>query len=399
MYHWSKALRALAISGVSLAVFMASGISHSQDGINKRGEKAVFEFGVTMPLTGANADYGVAYQNGIRMAVEDINRNGGVKLKNGNTVQLNALYCDDKFLPQDAVTCARQFVNRDNVKAVMTSSSVAAFPMLAFNQQSGFIVMATSQTPSFTTQGNKLVLRYVNNTDNTMEPWVALLNKYIAESGRKIDSAAIMITNSELGQSFAANFAKYWKNSGKRITGTAPYDANGTDFTPQLTKLMQSKPDAIVLITPCGPSATVIKQARGLGYAGTFINSLGCDGSGLVKDLPPNQINGTLLETTAWAFDTPVLNEFKARYVKQFDKQPQFISSVSYVGVQILAAALARATTINEAGAIQAAFADGLGSLGPSQNLLNFSNITNTGDITLKMRVGAIIGGKVRGVL
>ena len=39
-----------------------------------------FEIGVVTPLSGGGADYGIAFQNGIKMAVEEINKAGGVSI-------------------------------------------------------------------------------------------------------------------------------------------------------------------------------------------------------------------------------------------------------------------------------------------------------------------------------
>ena len=60
--------------------------------------------------------------------------------------------------------------------------------------------MATSQTPRFTKMGNKLVVRFVNNTDRTMGPWVGLLHEYFAKTKQPIDRVAMMVVNTELGK-------------------------------------------------------------------------------------------------------------------------------------------------------------------------------------------------------
>ena len=105
-----------------------------------------FEFGVVAPLSGGGADYGQAFQNGIKMAVADINKAGGVKVGD-KSYTLSPAFCDDEFKPDKAVNCGKELASQRKVRVIMTPSSLAAFPMMGFNQQEGFILMATSQTP------------------------------------------------------------------------------------------------------------------------------------------------------------------------------------------------------------------------------------------------------------
>ena len=138
-------------------------------GIGADARAETFEFGVVAPLSGGGADYGQAFQNGIKMDVADINKAGGVKV-GGKSFTLSPAFCDDEFKPDKAVNCGKELASQRKVRVILTPSSLAAFPMMGFNQQEGFILMATSQTPRFTRMGNKLVVRFINNTDRTMGP-------------------------------------------------------------------------------------------------------------------------------------------------------------------------------------------------------------------------------------
>ena len=96
---------------------------------------------------------------------------------------MSPVFCDDEFKPDKAVNCGKELAAQHKVRVIMTPSSLAAFPIMGFNQQEGFVLMATSQTPKFTKMGNKLVVRFVNNTDRTMGPWVDLLNAHFKKTG------------------------------------------------------------------------------------------------------------------------------------------------------------------------------------------------------------------------
>lgn len=348
--------------------------------------------GLVTPLSGGAADYGIAFANGVKLAAEKINADGGVEVDGGQR-QLEIVTCDDEFKSDKAVACGRRLASQDNANIIMTPSSLAAFPMMGFNEQSEFLLMATSQSPEFTEQGNELVVRFINNTDRTMDKFVDLLMQY-GEQHSMGTRAAVMEVNSELGQSWVANFNKAWKSHGGTVTGKASYDANDTDFFAQISTLLKTDPDVIVLTTVCSPSATVIKQARELGFEGTFINSAACSGEELTSILG-ERAEGVVLESSTWAFGEPAVAEFQDAYETEFDMAPQFISGVGYAGTRWLANGIEAAGTAEDVQALRASMGEGLESLEP--NMFDMSNLTETGDVDFPMYVGYIEDGTVKG--
>ena len=361
-------------------------------GFAAAGKAESFKFGATAPLSGGGADYGIAFENGVKMAADEINKAGGAMI-DGKKYTVDPVFCDDEFKPDKAVNCGKELSAQQKVHVIMTSSSLAAFPMMGFNQQAGFVLMATSQTPKFTAMGNKLAVRFSNNTDRTMGPWVNLINQYLEKSGKPIKKVAVMEVNTELGKSWADNFIKAWtKLPGGKVTGKASYDANATDFYPQLSALLPGEPDAIVLTTVCQPSAIVIKQARELGFKGPFINSAACSGEELVKLLPPEQIEGTLFELSAWGFSNPTIDAFRKNYEATYHVLPQLISGLGYEGTRWLVRSVERAGTIDDAAKIRAAMP---AALAEQKNMLNMANLDEKGDMDIPMYVGVMHDGKI----
>lgn len=351
-----------------------------------------FKVGVVTPLSGGGADYGTAFQNGVKMAAEGINKAGGFSV-GGKTYTVEPIFCDDEFKPDKAVNCGRELSAQHKVSVIMTPSSLAAFPMMGFNQQEHFVLMATSQTPKFTAMGNKLVVRFINNTDRTMGPWVTLVDQYFQKSGKQIKKIAIMEVNTELGKSWVDNFTKSWaKIPGTKITGKASYDANASDFYPQLSTLLPNEPDAIVLTTVCQPSAIVIKQARELGFKGPFINSAACSGEELLKLLPSEQAEGTIFELGAWGFSDPAIDGFKKDYQDQFHILPQLISGLGFEATRWLVRSVEGAGVVDDATKIRAAMP---AALAARKNMFSMSNLDDKGDVDFPMYVGIAVGGKM----
>ena len=361
-------------------------------GLGGQSRAETFEIGVVSSLSGGGADYGIAFLNGIKLAVEQANKAGGVSV-GGRTYTVSPVACDEEGKPDKAVNCGKELAAEHKVRVVMTPSSLAAFPMMGFNQQEGFILMATSQTPKFTKIGDKLAVRFVNNTDKTMGPWVDLVNAYFKKTGQNIDKVAMMLVNTELGKTWADNFAKSWKTrSGAAIEGTASYDANDTDFYPQLSTLLPNEPDAIVLTTVCQPSAIVIKQARELGFKGPFIQSAACSGEGMLKLLSPGQADGSVFEIGAWGLDTPSITAFKKAYQAAFNILPQSVSGSGYDGARWVMKAVEDAGTVDDATKIRASMP---AALSGTKNMFNMANLDANGDVDFPMYVGVVDKGQM----
>ena len=353
------------------------------------------QFGVVTPLSGGAAHYGTNFWRGIQMAAEEINKAGGVSV-GGKKIELEPVVCDDEFKSDKSVTCGRRLASINRVPMIMTPASLSAFPLMGFNEKMGFLLMATSQSPSFTEKGNKLVVRFINNADRTMDGWLTLTLKQLERSGVQTKSVAIMEVNTQLGKEWVQAFEREWTKRKREIVGKASYDANETDFYPQLTSLLNKKPDVILLTTVDEPSSLVIKQARQLGFKGTFVNSAASSGERLLELLPPEMVNGTLVELASWALNTPPKQEFERKYRAKFNNEtPHLIAGVGYEGVRLFARALEKAGSGSDAVKIRQAFP---GAYDITNTIFKMSNLDEKGDIDFPMYVGVLKDGKVLGI-
>ena len=93
------------------------------------------KIGVNMELTGAVAAYGKAEQNGIKLAVDEINKAGGVDGK-----KLELVTKDNKSENAEASTSSTNLAIQSNVNAIVgpaTSGAVAAASLVS--QKQGFL--------------------------------------------------------------------------------------------------------------------------------------------------------------------------------------------------------------------------------------------------------------------
>jgi branched-chain amino acid transport system substrate-binding protein len=350
-------------------------------------------FGVITPLSGGGAHYGTNFWRGIQMAAEEINKAGGVTIAGGKKVELDPISCDDEFKSDKSVACGRRLASMNHVPMIMTPASLSAFPLMGFNEKMGFLLMATSQSPSFTEKGNKMVVRFINNVDRTMDRWVSLLLKQFERTNVPSRTVAIMEVNTQLGKEWVQAFEREWKKRGREIVGKASYDANETDFTAQLTSLLAKKPDVILLTTVDEPSAIAIKQARELGFKGTFINSAAASGERLLELLPPAMVDGTVIEVGSWVLKTPPVLEFIAKYKAKYTSEtPHLIAGVGYEGTRLYARAMELSGSATDAAKIRQAFPR---AFDIPNVMFKMSNLDEKGDIDFPMYLGLLKDKKI----
>lgn len=347
--------------------------------------------GVSAPQSGGGADYGTAFVNGIKLALKELNDEITVS---GKKIKVKISICDDEFKADKATNCARKLTSQEGARFVINPGTYASVPVLSFNQEKGaeFLVMGASGDPSVTSRNNKLFIRTWSNATRTMPGFVSTLIAYSKAQSAGIEKVALMEeTNSDFGAAWNGNFRKEWERNGKEIVGRAIYNQNGTDFYAQLTPLLAKQPDLITLTTICEPSSLVIKQARELGYKGTFVNQGGCTAERMLKLLPAKDVEGMLFESARWALDAAELADFRKRYAAAFGVDPQIISAVGYMDVFWLARSMEAAKTTSDPLAVRAAMPGIVTQLQP--NLLGWGSLDESGDIGWPMHVSFIKNG------
>lgn len=378
------------IGGICSVLLGCSVIAGCSSGGSSGGNKSI-EIGIIAPLTGGAAAYGTQFWQGVQLAVDEVNADGGIDV-GGNKQKLQATVCDDQFVAAKSVACGKKLAEQDHDIMIFTPASLSAFPLMGFNEKDNFILMATSQTPSFTTQGNKLVVRMTNDTTQTMPKWVKDAVAYFEQQKAPYKSAALMEVNTELGASWIAQFKKAWVNEGGNVVATASYDANATDFTNQIQSVLSKNPDVIVLTTVCQPSALFINQARQAGYKGAFINSAACPGGAAITSFANKANLGQLVTESSkpnFPDQYPAVAKFQQAYKDKFKDPPTETSGpTGYEGTKLFALAVQEAKSSTDTAKIHAAFKPALLKLGAGDILGITDFDPKTGQSSIKMQVG-----------
>jgi branched-chain amino acid transport system substrate-binding protein len=271
--------------------------------------------GFSAPLSGPAAEYGQNCANGLDMGVKEVNKKGGIKIK-GEKYDLKLVKYDDGMDPTKAVTNSRRLQEQDHAIAIFQPLTSSAYPMMGINTEKGheFIVMAYTSSPALSKQGNPLTV----TIPPTFSIYAEIEAKWaIAKGYRK---AGIIVTNEVYGVEWTDFFSKYFKKLGGAITAVKPANMyTETDFSAQITSVLATKPDVILLGGPSATSALMVEQARNLGYKGgfCFIDQAQIDQmAGVLKGykLLYNSIAVGTVQDLPSACTTYVEKTFKANY-------------------------------------------------------------------------------------
>jgi len=222
--------------------------------------------GFSGPLSGPAAEYGQNCVNGMDMAVNQINKTGGIKVK-GETYHLRLEKLDDGIDPTRAVLNARRLQEQHNAVAIFQPITALAYAMMNINREKGheFIMMAYTSSPALAKQGNELTI----TIPPTFSIYAEVEAKWAIAKGYK--RAGVIVTNEVYGVEWTDFFSKYFKKLGGTITAVKAANMyTETDFSSQITAVLATKPDVMLVGGPSATSALMVEQARNLGYKGAF---------------------------------------------------------------------------------------------------------------------------------
>ena len=292
-------------------------------------------------LTGAQATFGVSTDNGIKLAVDEINGAGGI---NGKTLKLTAY--DDQGDPAEAAVVVTKLITQDQVQVVLgevaSSLSLAAAPIC---QQNKVPMISPSSTNPKVTQVGDYVFRVC-----FIDPFQGQVMSDFAMKNLKAQTAAILRDQKrDYSMGLADFFVKRFKEKGGTIVSDQSYVAGDVDFKSQLTNIRGQKPDVIFVPGYYGEVGLIAKQARELGIKVALLGGDGWDSSKLYE------IGGAALDGCYFSSHyspeatDPKIQDFVKKYQTKYGQVPDALATLGYDSMGVLADALKNAKSLGEA--------------------------------------------------
>ena len=331
MKHKSSLLVLLA------ATLFAMSCSRSQEG-QEQNEIVIGEFG---SLTGTTATFGISTKNGIDMAVDEVNKTGGLLGK-----RVRVIVEDDQGRPEEAQTVVTKLITRDRVVAVLgevaSSRTLAAAPVA---QQNRIPMISPSSTNPRVTQIGDYIFRVC-----FIDPFQGFVMAKFATNTLKVKNVAILrdIKN-DYSVGLADVFVENFKQLGGSIVADVSYSEGDTDFSAQLTAIKPRNPQAIFVPGYYMEVGLIARQAKSLGLTVPLLGGDGWD-SPKLTEIGGEALNGSYYSNHSSMDDpNPLIQKFVAEYKARYNEGPDALAALGYDSAQILFDAMRRANTTDPA--------------------------------------------------
>ncbi len=289
-------------------------------------------------MTGSEATFGISTDEGLRLAFEEANAAGGIKGK-----KIKLITMDDQGKAEEAAAVATRLIEQEKVLVligeVASSRSLAVAP-LAQNKKVP-MVSPSSTNPKVTEVGD-----YIFRTC-FIDPFQGtVMAKFAFETQKYKKVAVLRDVKSDYSVGLADFFVTKFKSLGGDVVGDVSYQSGDVDFKAQLTKLKSLNPDAILIPGYYTEVGLIARQARELGYKGTFLGGDGWD-SPKLSEIGQSAVDGAYFSNHFSNESTdPTAVEFMKRFQAKYNKTPDGLSSVAYDAGKIIIKALESATEL-----------------------------------------------------
>ena len=300
------------------------------------------------PLTGSVAQYGVAVDNAVKMAVDDINAKGGLLGK-----RIKYISYDEKGDPTEATNAYTRLVDQDKIVALI--GDVTSAPCEAVAQQA-----ARDKLPMITPSGtSEAITTYGENVFRAcfIDPYQGQLMASYASKKLNAKTAAILFDNGDPYSSGIADaFEAAAKALGMTITNKEGYASKSTDFNSQLTKIKAGNPDVLLLPVYYNDVVLIAKQAKDQGLTATLLGADGWDGVAAQLDAASADVvkNAYFCSQYSASSSDPALQNFLKTDKEKYNEEPNMFAVLGYDAMQIMAAAIEKAGTTDSAAVIKA---------------------------------------------
>jgi len=272
---------------------------------------AKLKLGAIMPLTGELADYGPASKSGIELALDEINKAGGVL---GSPVALAV--GDDQTSPQAGVDTAKKLVDIEKVNALIGPMGSGVYIPVAKSVAvpAGVPIISGSATsPVISTLDSKGFTFRTVPSDTFQGVALAQVTK---DKGYK--SVGVIYVNNDYGKGLSETFAATFTKNGGKVTSVVPFEPKQVSFRGEVQKASGGHPEALVVIAYTGDGVPIIKQALESGAFNKFLLSDGLKSPDLVDGIGGQFLNGAAGTAPAPQPDYPAAEAFKANYKAKF---------------------------------------------------------------------------------
>ncbi len=303
----------LIITGLTIGILI---------GLTGCGKEDPIRIGFIAGLSGRTADLGVGGRNGLMLAIEQQNQNGGI---NGRSIEL--IVRDDQQNPDKVKKGVKELLSQQ-IKLIIgpMTSSMAALAVELVNQTDAIIVSPTATTTDLLKIDDHF-LRVISTTRD----YARKSADFHVKKSKKKAVAIYDTSNLAYTKSWLENFQTAYESSGGQVLMVDAF-TSGKDivFYDRVKKLLESKPDLFLVITNAVDGALICQQTRKIDKTVTIAMSEWASTERFIE------LSGSASEGVYVAQFLDRNNEtkrylnFVKEYIERFGQEPGFAGIAGY---------------------------------------------------------------------
>lgn len=323
--------RKLLIGGLVLIVLIGLGVFlyfYKNDTIPS---EDVVRIGALVPLTGSSANYGKSLKQGIDIAVDEVNKEGGI-----NGKKLEVIYEDSQGDAKVGVSGFNKLATVDKAPVVIGSiSSVILAVQPVADEKNVVLINSSAISPKICEKADNFLFSIMVNG--------ATEAKFMANEIAKRHTSepiAVLFSNNSSGVDTKDNFVKQLESTGGKVALAEGYELNTTDFKPQLTKIKESKAKIGYLIAfSSNEFAGVLIQSKEIGLDIIWYSYSGIETKETLE-LAKNAAEGVTYSYPQYDPNDVAFDGFQNKYELLYNSWADIYTVTSYDGIKLLASVM-----------------------------------------------------------
>ncbi len=288
-------------------------------------EKEPIKIGAVLPFTGSSGITGESSKNGLELALEEINNKEGI---DGRKIEI--IYEDSQTKTEIGLSAFKKLRESSDIKVVFTSVSGVALAIAPLaNEQKVLQMDVVSAAPAYSTPSDFTFRTGVNSYAFAGEMSKLLIKKNIKE-------IALLFVNTEYGVGYKDVFIKDYESNGGKIIATESYNQGETDFRTIITKIKNSSPKALVLISLQKETPVLLQQMEQMQFNVPIFTDV------YAAELPVNldiKISENIIYLKPIVDlrndNNSMAKDFATNYLQKYGREPDFIAAQAYDGLRL----------------------------------------------------------------
>ena len=303
------------------------------------GAQGVIKLPIVAEITGGGASVGAMWRDAVNLAVEDINKKGGIL-----GMKLETAVQDTQTDPPTSVAVMRRVLNDKPFAIFGTVYSSSTVANMDIAKQAGIPQFTGSESVIITQKGNDNIFLTSFGQDVGMAKFVRWLVDDV-----KAEKIALIWVNNAFGKGGHDMFVQFLKERGKTPVVDISTEVQQADFTPELTKVRASGATHVMVYTHEEENARFMIQLRKMGLT---VEPVGETTLCAQTTITPGgaAVNGAKCHVGLTAGSPiPLMVDMNRRFQEKYNRVPDHNAFKGYIGVHMLKAAVQRVGSWDQA--------------------------------------------------